>query len=200
MFISEQHNFVFIHVPKTAGLSIGGVLMGHCGDLKSRIDDLVPDNLEDFHHPLAAEIQQQMGAARWAQYFSFSFVRNPWERLLSWYCMAQQTRTITPLLEHIRQRSFADFIAFDPPLRQTRHNQSDWLSDAAGTPIVQFIGRFEHLERDFTTVSRIIGVPATLRHLNGTRHTAYQDYYTPATRQIVAKRFACDIEMFAYRF
>lgn len=78
--------------------------------------------------------------------------------------------------------------------------QLDYLTDERGGPLVSFIGRFERLEADLADVSRRLGVVLRLGHRNASSHAGYQDYYSRRTREIVAERFARDIEAFGYRF
>jgi hypothetical protein len=79
-------------------------------------------------------------------------------------------------------------------------NQIDYLTNGAGEPVVDFVGRFERLEEDAGYLFRRIGVEAALPRLNASCHGLYRDYYTARTRDLVAQRFARDIERFGYRF
>jgi hypothetical protein len=80
-------------------------------------------------------------------------------------------------------------------------NQIDYLTDDSGTLIVDFVGRFERLQEDFDEISRRLGrTPVALPRTNASRHAAYTECYTPATAEIVAKRYARDIAQFGYRF
>ena len=69
--VSHKHKFVFLHIPKCAGTSIGEKLNSHFDELwtysgfKIHHDDLTEDILKN--------------------YFVFTIVRNPWDRLYSQY-------------------------------------------------------------------------------------------------------------------
>ena len=83
--------------------------------------------------------------------------------------------------------------------------QSNWLlAEGKFGPddiIVDFVGRFEHLQRDFEHVCEVIGIePPELPHLKKSQRGPYQDYYTEETRSIIAQLFADDIQRFAYAF
>jgi chondroitin 4-sulfotransferase 11 len=85
--------------------------------------------------------------------------------------------------------------------RDIFRNQIDYLIDEKGAIIVDFIGRFEHLQEDFDVISRHLGrAPVELPRTNTSQHATYTEYYSPATAEMVAKRYAQDIKQFGYRF
>ena len=77
----------------------------------------------------------------------------------------------------------------------------DYLTDASGSLAVDFLGRFERFERDARDLFRLLGIePSALPHLNLSEHGHYRSWYTPETRDIVARRFHRDIAAFGYEF
>jgi hypothetical protein len=81
-------------------------------------------------------------------------------------------------------------------------NQLDWFVDPNGNVIVDFIGKFECLESHWALIAAKLGIAVSLKHENRnprrTRH--YSEYYSPKTREIVARKFQTDIEFFGYDF
>ena len=164
----QDHSFVFIHIPKTGGTSIRTAL----------------DFWSAHNHFTAREIRQIYPES--SGKFSFAFVRNPWDRLVSY------------------GHSFTVPVDWDQPNRFDRLDlrpQVDFILDDDGAPMVDFIGKFETLVEDFATVCDMIGIATPpLPHANSTEHRQYRDYYDETTKQFVAVTYAADIERFGYSF
>ena len=97
MIISHKYKFIFIHTNKCAGTSIEVSLASVCGD-----NDIIgPVTLEglsdDYKHPenydknkfedtmTGVEIKDNISSDCWKDYFKFSVIRNPWDRVASIY-------------------------------------------------------------------------------------------------------------------
>jgi hypothetical protein len=81
--------------------------------------------------------------------------------------------------------------------------QSDYLIDLRGEIVVDFIGRYERLGKDFAEACRRIGIPKPdLSHERRAtdRRRDYRSYYSDETAELVATRFRRDIELFGYEF
>jgi hypothetical protein len=157
--------YLFIHIPKTGGSSIRKAL----------------PSLPQMQHN-KAKYQLPLPS------FSFAFVRNPWDRILSYYCMT------------IRTSQF-DQAAWDRLLRQPIDRQTEFICDDHGKVLVDFIGRFENLQEDFNVVCQKIGIEArALYFINTSTHDHYRNYYDDASRQFIAERYADEIERFGYSF
>ena len=164
----NAYPFVFIHIRKTGGTSIRTALgIGS-----------VPN------HITAREMRRIFPDS--CGKFAFGFVRNPWDRLVSWVHRMG-------LGVDWDQPDRFDQLGLEP--------QVDYLLDEDGKLMVDFVGRFENLAEDFNTICGKIGIATPpLPHLNTSEHRHYRDYYDETAKQFIAKQYAEDIERFGYSF
>jgi len=180
-------SFAFIHINKTAGSSIERALG-------------LP-----FRHRTVQERIQEIGPKRWASRFTFAFVRNPWDRVVSLYHFRVKTNQ-TDLKD--RPVAFEDWVELcfadrDPNYLDNPKMfmpQLEWLRDDRGGIGVDFVGRFEQLRGDFDHVCTEIGKTCRLPHANKTVRAPYRDYYTSRTRDLVSDWYRTDIDSFDYSF
>lgn len=200
MIISHRHRFIFIKTMKTAGTSLEVFLSQLCGE-----DDIVtpfgraepghrPRNFAGyFNHMGAREVIAKAGQALWDDYFTFCFERNPWDKTVSHYWFLKG-RTAKPA-----DWSFEQFLTTgDLP-----HNLQ-FYSDR-GKPLVDFIGRYESLERDLASVLHRCGIDSKVElprakagYRSDLRH--YSSYYNEKRRDFVAEQFRAEIALHGYRF
>ena len=207
MLISDTKNFLFVHVQKTAGTSLTQVLAPVClqpsqsklNRLGSKLR-LVSWRHHRFskHAPLS-EAQEVLPPAVYAAMFKFAFVRNPWSRLVSWYEYILRTES------HHRRDRVIGLGGFDAFVEQyTAHpRRSQWsmLANRNGQLGVDFVGRFEHLQRDLAQLTERFGLHAqVLPHVNRIETHAWQSHYSPRSIEWVRQRWRQEIEVFGYEF
>lgn len=181
-------DWIFIHINKTGGSSIEKALG-------------LP-----FDHRSAREKIAAIGSDVWERKFSFSFVRNPWDKVVSHYHYRLKTgqagfREETPGFDDWVRLAYAEKhpLYHDQPLMFAV--QMDWIGDAEDRILVDYVGRFENLQGDFDEVCRRIGRSSTsLPHLKPSTHGHYRDYYSAQSRDIIAHHFARDIRHLGYDF
>ena len=197
MVISDRHRCIFVHIQKTGGASIETVLLR--GDPAA-----AANSPQGRRHPPAYAIVPMAGRERWGRYFKFAFVRNPWDRLVSWYHMCTQVPSPNAFARHVRAYAptFEAFIldATSGISERTTVNQVDYVTDEHGAPMLDFVGRYETFGDDFARIRETLGLAGNVPHVNGSVHGPYRDYYSQATRAVVAERFARDIAYFGFRF
>lgn len=160
--VSHHHRAVFVHVPKTGGQSIETVFLRLLGlDWASRDRVLMRPNADPRLGPprlahLSADEYVRLGhldAGQFASYFTFSFVRDPWDRAASFYAYLGQGGGL----------SLGDYVL--GPLR-AKVESDDWFHRPQvdflrrdGAIAVDFVGRFERLEADFARVCAALSLP-----------------------------------------
>jgi hypothetical protein len=192
------------------GTGIWDVLTAHPENarLLARIREHFPiSTLRDFRqqHLPGEVLRDLLPAGVWKSSFKFSFVRNPWDMLVSAYHFLG-VHTTDPRHQHLHPdvneliRRCEDFTSYVRLYPMIRSDMSSLITDARGRLLVDFVGRHEHLDEDFAFICRSIGVEAPLLHENTSAHAHYRGYYTDETRAIVERHFARDIERFGYTF
>jgi hypothetical protein len=212
----QPYDAVYIEIPKVACSSIKIALAGLLGI------DLGPANGNPHEVAFPTLSATPSGAELYPGLFSFGFVRNPWDRLVSCYrdkilgevpdfTAFHPTRGIAHCLARFEAfrpaMTFRDFVRVvadisDDDADDHFRAQRTFVSNAAGDIAVNFIGRFENLASDFSRVAETLGLPG----LELTRAQAlrakrrYAEFYSAETRSIVATRFREDIHLFGYDF
>jgi len=154
--------------------------------------------LQFGEHATADEVKRCLPAEAYNKLFKFAFVRNPWDRLVSRYAhlLRSKDRRRHEFISSLEK--FEDFLQWE--MQRDSANQFPYVTDEQGNQIVDFVGHYETLAEDFAKVCAKLKIQATLPHANVSEHRDYRTYYTPETREFVAKKFQRDIEMFGYDF
>lgn len=136
-------------------------------------------------------------------YFSFAFVRNPWDRMVSIFCHKDPNLVMHAAAAGIDLHSFSfdQFLDKAPALTHVHLlPQAKFIYDERGISLVDFLGRFERLDRDFAVVKERLRIDAELPWDNRSSHEDYRNYYNGPRRQRVAELYREDIEAFGYEF
>jgi hypothetical protein len=229
MILSHKHRFIFIRTAKTASSSMELALEGLCGSddvcPPFQKGDAQPDGYEPrnyrglvlpgfrrdmplkqlrrdlkdlklgrryWNHMSAFEVRARAGAKTFDSYFKFCFERNPWDRMVSSF-----------FWEKSRVRNCPQ--DFETYIRVWRARENFELYTYDGKVMVDFIGRYEDIEEDWRKALAGAGIhePPQLGNEKSQfrpRGESYRDYYTPETRDIVAKRYASTIDLLGYAF
>lgn len=202
--ISLRHNFLFIHIPKTAGNSIQNILKNYSED---KIVCLGPhqDGIERFEvrsesykihkHSTLAEYRDQLPGRVFNDLFKFTCVRNPWERVISFYFSPHRG-----MVQWNRDR-FIGFLDEIPPTGAyvSGDGKNDYGPEKFGN--IDYYMRFERLSDDFQKVCGRIGIPWTplpLRNKSNKMH--YTAYYDKDLVEIVRNKYQEEITYFGYQF
>ena len=210
------HGAVYIEVPKVACSSIKIALAGLLGvDLEAAGGN---PHTARFPEPSAPG----EGPKLYPGIFSFAFVRNPWDRLVSCYrdkilgevpdfTFLHPTRGVGHCLAHFSvfraDMSFDDFVDAVAEISDEEadvhfRSQHTFIVNRDGNIGVDFVGRFETLGRDFELVCEKLGIPSLIlpRVQSVKTPRRYAEYYSRRSRDIVSDRFREDIVLLGYDF
>jgi len=211
--ISHKHKCIFIHIPKTAGMSINSffhpevnfyqdvpnyeILFGWC-----------PKRQLHMQHATAKQLLETelITEEQWNDYYKFTFVRNPWDRAYSDYKWIQGFSGI--------YGGFKDFINKAGDFDQILNNKSsmnylgDHLQlqtdffDFEGFYKPDFIGRFENFPKDILKILKDLEIKKSFDIFINTskREKDYSLFYTNTFMHLISKKYYLDIELLNYQF
>ncbi|MGA9658633.1 MAG: sulfotransferase family 2 domain-containing protein [Asticcacaulis sp.] len=208
MIVSHSQRFVFAAVPKTGTHSVRQALREHLDDTDVEqvglfVNKRFPwSDLAAIQHGHLSlrQVRPYLGDEAFDRYFKFAFVRNPFDRFVS-YC-AFMLRGGDAFHNQPRE-VMRHFLFVDPPHAHILFQpQASLLVDDDGkTLLTDKIGRVEDMQADYKAVCQSIGIPSRqLDQVNKTQHKDYRDYYDQALIDGVRARYAQDLEMFNYSF
>src|SRR5207244_2932435 len=156
--ISFQKRFLFVHIPKTAGNSIQSVLRDYSEDqlvaLRKEQDGIERFGLRNptykiKKHSTLAEYRAALGDAQFGNLYKFTCVRNPWDRMVSYYFTPTQSPEIWD------QKKFRKIISEAVSVADYLRLDAD-EEDPFGN--VDYIMRLENLAGDFPTVCGALAI------------------------------------------
>lgn len=212
MLVSEQAKFVFVHIQKTGGMTVRRIL-------EEAVPDAQKPRQPNGRHASLRQILRFHPHLR--DYWTFGFVRNPWDRLLSWHSMVLRRAEVAAEgndqvvrkmrsneLWQIVSTDYPTFESFvlrglnDPRIPVVRKPQVTYLQTAGRS--ADFIGRQENFAEDLQAVCRRLSVEAPAAHeVHRNRNPNPVDYrsaYGADMRDRVGELFRRDVEAFDYRF
>lgn len=207
MLKSERKKFIFVHIYKNAGSSITSALLPFASSFFARNMCAISrkfgpvfsfDSKPYRSHIAASEIVDKIGYEKFRSYFSFAIVRNPWDWQVSLYNYMLRTPEHH---QHLLVKNLRDFSSYVKWRCESEVRlQKDFICSRDGGLLVDFVGRYENLNNDFSEICGKIGVSATLPKLNVTKNKPYSQYYDDESRELVERAFSQDIALFGYRF
>jgi hypothetical protein len=220
MILSRSHSFIFLCNGRTGTTSIEHALGSY--DESDGLAFHAPGLWVDKHIPPAV-LRAIVPAELWQSCFKFVFVRHPLDWFVSqyrynldrspWQVLAKPWKLRAGLRAWKRAAaSRSDHVyGAEDVLRLYRYLrryrglpgapsllQTNYVLDADGGQIVDFVGRFESLEVDVAHVQQRIGIQFELPHLNRTQHADYQSCFTDAGAEKVRELWSQDFEVLGY--
>lgn len=190
----DDKKAIFVHIPKCAGISINKALFGNLAGGHKTLDDyLIIFEPHNFTY-----------------YFKFTFVRNPWDRLVSAYKFLE-AGGFNDGDRKFFERELSHFSDFNDFVRNWLNSenifkyhhfkpQKFFIIDKFNKVTVDYIGYFENINEDFNYIAKKLDVLEDLSKVNAVQRNDYREFYEEDTIKIVADVYKDDIEAFNYNF
>lgn len=205
--IIHEHKAIFVHIPKTAGSSIEVAFNTARQTREGAIDEATgkfyPVTTGKEKHYDARACRKHYGRKIWRDYFKFTVVRNPWQRIHSWWWNNREiTRAVALPFDEFIHTSLGS----SSPLPKALRPQVNWIISDNGKIEMDYICHFETIDNDFREVCRLINAPLAelprvlVENRNPASRRHYTEDYDAQLIALVATAYAEDISTFDYQF
>ncbi len=214
MILSRGRRYLFIHAPKTGGTSMAlalearamkdDIMLGDTPKARRRRKRLegVQAAGRLWKHATLADLDGLVAPHELDELFIFTMVRNPWDRMVSYYHWLRAQSFEHPSVHLAKRLTFAQFVG-DPLVAQSfgRATAGSYVSDVRGVERARLFIRLEHMAEDIAPLEAHLGLTLEVPHVNrSARAPDYRQSYGDETRARVAHICAEDIARFGYRF
>lgn len=212
-FVSQiaESGVWFVDIPRTSSSSIRTELSQAYGAVFGKSDLLdskfISEQTVSPHLP-SQHIKKYIGESNWAKLFTFTIVRNPWDRMVSLFNYRKRIGQISERMK------FTNYVI---ELDNTKswgmrgslfsyHGHylgcSDYINDEKGNVMVDFVGKYEDRESSLEIVSERLQLSelGKLRIQMANTGEHYSQFYDNETKEIIEKLYKEDIELFSYKF
>lgn len=241
-FVNTEKRLVYYHIPKCGGNTVIKTICKFYGfteisreihqdyetffseDNKRFIDDVRDKHTirekgkVRYFYTHQDVVQEELN-----DFFSFTFVRNPYTKLFSAYCYLNRhilSNPYNPTIRGSKEKGeyYVDFKTFIKNYKNVNNiaffhafiTQYDQLIETEGSIKINFIGRTENLDNDLCQVIRMAGIIIDEEHsrqifdeekqnkTNIEKGKRIQDFYDEETFSFVNSFFEKDFEIFGY--
>lgn len=193
--LDREKKLVYLNNPKVACTSIKKSMFGDLSDIHIYV-------MQYIVFKLNSEMDD---------YYKFTFVRNPYERLVSYYedkCVLHSDDTCIscyPLNFLLLNKEFNQFIknlCLIPNRLMETHfaRQYELLYDKKGKCMVDFVGKIENIREEYEPIRLrfdLLPLPHSNR-VSSLTGKNWMDYYTPLTATLVYWKYRKDFKTFGY--
>lgn len=196
MIVSRPRRVLFVHVHRTGGSTLRSLLLQRLPGA-ARLGS---------QHSSITEASGLLGEDL-DRYFKFAFVRNPWERIVSWWMLLRQgprpegsTAPASPETLEAYLLACRDAADRGGPLPFPAE-QMALLAETGGPILVDELGRYERYEKDARRIFERLGLDlGELPRAAATQHDHYATYYNEEARRLVSEIYPRDIRELGYDF
>jgi len=156
------------------------------------VEGHLPRNYIGFYnHIPASEIKSKVPNEVWNNYYKFCFERNPWDKIVSWFM-------------YRKKENFYRYIK-NQDNNPNGFRKSFEMYTIDGKVVIDFLGRYENLYKDFQYVCNKLGLPwdGTLSKEKSEfrpKNRHYSTYYDSETKEIIQKKYSREIDLLGYSF
>lgn len=215
MIISRGRQFIFVHIPKTGGTALSLAL-----EARAKADDLLIGDTPKararkgrlagvktagrlWKHSTLSDVMGLVTDAEVKSFFTLALVRNPWDRMVSYYHWLRGQSFAHPAVGLARAQDFSGFL--NHPQTQTALRlwpASAYMRDQHGVETCSLFARLEHLADDLSPFEAHLGFRLTpLPRVNDSaRASDWRGYYSDVDADLLADLCAEDIARFGYSF
>jgi len=182
MIISEGRGYLFVHIPKTGGTSMAlaledrakadDILIGDTPKAKRRKGRLkgVKTAGRLWKHSTLADVEGLITRDQMDSLFTFTLVRNPWDRMVSYYHWLQDQSFDHKAVHLAKTLGFSAFLNHPHTQATFRASPySSYMTDGAGQVHADLYIRLEHLRDDCGPLHDHLGFSLDIPHANESR-------------------------------
>ncbi|SPH17142.1 hypothetical protein DEA8626_00657 [Defluviimonas aquaemixtae] len=215
MILSRGRRYIFIHIPKTGGTALAlaledramkdDILIGDTPKAKRRRGRLkgVTATGRLWKHSTLADIRGLASDDEIRAFFTFTLVRNPWDRMVSYYHWLRAQDFDHPAVALAKRLDFSPFLnAPDTRASFAAHPYASYLRTPGGAERCDLFARLEHLEEDLRPLEAHLGfrlAPLPVENRSD-RQRDWRGYYSDQDRDTVGELCSEDITRFGYAF
>ncbi|KIT18139.1 sulfotransferase family 2 domain-containing protein [Jannaschia aquimarina] len=210
MIVSPGRGYVFVHAPKTGGTALtlalearahrDDIIVGDTPKAKARRRRIAGVTTAGrlWKHSKLRDIRGLLPDATLDGLRPVTLVRNPWDRMISYYHWLRDQTFDHPAVRLARAVPFGDFVLDDATAASFRANPYTSYVEGGRDPL--FV-RLEHLAADLAPFEDLLGFRLDVPRANESdRPDDWRALYDARTTRRVAEICAADISAFSYRF
>ena len=208
MIISQGRKYIFIHIPKTGGTALSLAL-----EDRAMADDI-------FIGDTPKAVKRRAKAKKWAgdrklrkhstlaeleglvdptEYFVLTLVRNPWDRMVSYYHWLKDQTFDHRAVELAKLNGFSDFL--NHPETVAVQSAETYTSYVTAPNVTPHFVRLEALADDIKGFEDHLGFKIDIPHVNRSdRDVDWRGYYSENDAELVGRIYSEDVKKFGYSF